>query len=189
MEQTEKNERVSLTNKTMILGTILGAYQIVKYLVFALSLSMPSMSFLFIIMALGVPVVAFYLQKRFRDKYSPKVFPFFVSWMTSFLTFFYSVVLSMVVCYIALELFDKDGTFFTLLSNQMVVSADLYRSIEGVDAELIEMMDRYAKAFSTMQPLALIKMVIPTVFSTGNILSVIIAALTTISIRKSLQNR
>ncbi len=167
----------------MTLGTILGIYQIVKYLMFALSLSVPSFSFMFTIMALGVPVVAFYLQRWFRDKYSPKLFPFFLSWMVSFLTFFFSVVLSMVFCYVALELFDKEGRFFTLLSNQLIISADLYSSMDGIDAEMIEQIERLAKVVGSMEPIYFVKMLIPAVFSTGNILSVIIALITTKSIR------
>ena len=189
MEQENQIARFSISQKTMILGTILGTYQIVKYLVFACSLSKPAFSVVFAIMALGVPVLAYIIQKRFRDKYSPKVFPFFLSWMVSFLTMFYSVVFSMVISYVLMMLVDKDGTIFTLLSNQMVLAADTYRSIDGIDAELIEQMERYAKAFVSMTPITLIKMLIPTVFSCGNIISLIVAMLTTKSIRSSLKNR
>lgn len=167
----------------MILGTILGFYQVIKYLLFAVSLSKPTVSFLFMIMALGVPVLAYYIQRRFREKYSPVAFPFFLSWMVAFLTMIYSVVLSIVVCYLILEFADTDGTFFTLLSNQMLLAAQTYESIEGVDEALIEQMNRLAKALVSMSPLTFVKMLIPTAFSTGNIIAFIVAALTTKSIR------
>lgn len=189
MKQEKQVDNLSITQKTMVLGTTLGLYQVVKYVVFVCSLSKPTLSIVFTAMALGVPFFAYYIQKRFRDKYSPKVFPFFLSWMVSFLTMFYSVVFSMVISFALIELFDKDGTIFTLLSNQMVIAADTYRSLDGIEPELIEQMERFAKVFSSMTPLSFIKMLIPTVFSSGNIISLIVAALTTKSIRNSLKNR
>ena len=95
----------------------------------------------------------------------------------------------MVLSYVLIILVDKDGTIFTLLSNQMILAADTYKSIDGIDVELIEQMERYANAFASMTPITLIKMLIPTVFSCGNIISLIVAMLTTKSIRSSSKNR
>ena len=55
--------------------------------------------------------------------------------------------------------------------------------MDGIDAEMIEQIERLAKVVGSMEPIYFVKMLIPAVFSTGNILSVIIALITTKSIR------
>ena len=90
----EQNEpkiiRINILQTSMTLGTYLGAYIILAYLVTLLTVKYPTMILLAAPMYIGIPVVAFFLIRRFRDSTQVPFFPFPISWMLSILTFLFA---------------------------------------------------------------------------------------------------
>ena len=107
----EQNEpkiiRINILQTSMTLGTYLGAYIILAYLVTLLTVKFPALSLLAVPLFIGIPVVAFFLIRRFRDSTQAPFFPFPISWMISILTFLFATVLSCMVAYLYLRFIDN----------------------------------------------------------------------------------
>ena len=99
--------RINILQTSMTLGTYLGAYIILAYLVTLLTVKYPALSLLAVPLFIGIPVVAFFLIRRFRDSTQVPFFPFPISWMLSILTFLFATVLSCMVAYLYLRFLDN----------------------------------------------------------------------------------
>ena len=105
MEEQEGNRiiRINILQASMTLGTYLGLYIILAYWITALTVSHVTLSLLALPLMIGIPVVAFFLIRRFRDSTKAPFFPFPVSWMLSILTFLFATVLSCMAAYLYLR--------------------------------------------------------------------------------------
>ena len=89
MEEQRENKviKINLMQVSMTLGTYLGLYITLVYAITALSVKYIALSLFAVSLMLGIPVIAFFLIKRFRDANCKPFFPFPVSWIISILTF------------------------------------------------------------------------------------------------------
>lgn len=194
MEQKEEKTiiRINILQASMTLGTYLGVYIILVYIVFALAITrLMALSLLSIPLMMGIPVIAYLLVRRFREANSMPFFPFPVSWMITILTFLFATMLSCSVAYLYLRFIDNGALSAGLLarwSEYMQASDSITQTL--TDAAQIEQFkatmdtyDRYVNWLSSLPPSGLTKQLIQTSLVWGNILSLIIALIATKRIR------
>ena len=186
----EQNEpkiiRINILQTSMTLGTYLGAYIILAYLVTLLTVKYPALTLLAVPLFLGVPVVAFLLVRRFRDSTQVPYFPFPVSWIISILTFLFATVLSCMVAYLYLRFPDHGALAAGLTarmdlmmqSSQEVTAAMTDpKQIEQYNSSM-EFMQQTIAWFCSLSASAMPKQIIQASLMWGNILSLIIGLIT-----------
>ena len=95
MEQ-EKN---LLLKSSMVYGLVMGSYWIFKYIFFILSVSYPSITFVYWGLTLSVPVILYSLMKHYRY-YRNNSIRFFEAWGLGVLTFFFSALIISLLHYV-----------------------------------------------------------------------------------------
>ena len=125
MEMDERKEnkiiRINVLQVAMNVGTALGVYLIVFYLLLALAVKHAGLTLLALPMMLGIPVFAWYLIRRYRDSTNIPFFPFPVSWMLSILTFLFATALSCMAAYLYLRFLDHGELAQALMENREIV--------------------------------------------------------------------
>ena len=188
MEEQEGKKiiQINILQTSMTLGTYLGVYIILTYFVTALTVNYAALSLLAIPLMLGIPVVAFFLIRRFRDSIKAPFFPFPVSWMLSILTFLFATVLSCMAAYLYLRYIDH-GALAAGLTARMDM---MMQSSEAVTAAMTDpaQVEQYNKTMELMQQTiswycslpasAMTKQLIQASLMWGNIISLIIGLIT-----------
>ena len=183
--------RINILQTSMTLGTYLGAYIILAYLVTLLTVKYPALSLLAVPLFIGIPVVAFFLIRRFRDSTQVPFFPFPVSWMLSILTFLFATVLSCMAAYLYLRFIDN-GAFAAGLMERMdmIMLASGSAAQEFTDPaqaeqynSTMELLKQTITWFCSLPASGMTKQLVQTSLMWGNILSLVIAIITTKRIR------
>ena len=188
MEEQEgyKIVRINILQTSMTLGTYLGAYIILAYLAMVLTVKYAAISLLAVPLMIGIPVVAYFLIRRFRDSIKAPFFPFPVSWILSILTFLFATVLSCIVAYLYLRFIDH-GALAAGLTARMDM---MLQSSEAMTAAMTDpvQIEQYNKTMELMQQTiawfcslpasAMTKQLIQSSLMWGNIISLIIGLLT-----------
>ncbi len=188
MEEQEGNRiiRINILQTSMTLGTYLGLYIILAFWVTALTVRYVTLSLLALPLMIGIPVVAFFLIRRFRDSIKAPFFPFPVSWMLSILTFLFATVLSCMAAYLYLRFIDGGA----LASGLMARMEEMMQSSQAVTAAMTDpsQVEQYNKTMELMQQTitwycslsasAMTKQIIQASLMWGNIISLIIGLIT-----------
>lgn len=193
MEEQNGNKviRINLMQVSMTLGTYLGLYIILAYAFTLLSVKFSALSVVAMILMLGIPVIAFFLIKRFRDANCKPFFPFPVSWMISILTFLFATMLSCMAAYLYLRFIDN-GAFAAGLMERMdmimLASGSAAQELaDPVQAEqynsTMELFKQTITWFCSLPASGMTKQLVQTSLMWGNILSLVIAIITTKRIR------
>ena len=178
--------RINILQTSMTLGTYLGAYIILAYLVTLLTVKYPALSLLAVPLFIGIPVVAFFLIRRFRDSTQVPFFPFPVSWMLSILTFLFATVLSCMAAYLYLRFLDHGALAAGLTarmdlmmqSSQQVTAAMTDPAQAEQYNKTMELMQQTIAWFCSLPASAMTKQLIQSSLMWGNIISLIIGLLT-----------
>ena len=188
MEEQEGNKiiRINILQTSMTLGTYLGAYIILAYLVSVLTVKYTALSLLAIPLFIGIPFVAFFLIRRFRDSTQAPFFPFPVSWMLSILTFLFATVLSCMVAYLYLRFIDNGALAagLTARMNEIMQSSQTMTATMTDPAQVeqynktMELMQQTIAWFCSLPASAMTKQLIQSSLMWGNIISLIIGLLT-----------
>lgn len=188
MEEQEGKKiiKINLLQTSMTLGTYLGAYIILAYFVTAMTVKYSALSLLALPLIIGIPVVAYFLIRRFRDSTQAPFFPFPLSWMLSILTFLFATVLSCMIAYLYLRFIDH-GALAAGLTARMEL---MMQSTQAVTAAMtdpaqveqynktMEMMQQTIAWFCSLSASAMTKQIIQASLMWGNILSLIIGLIT-----------
>ena len=186
----EQNEpkiiRINILQTSMTLGTYLGAYIILAYLTSVLTVKYTALSLLAIPLFIGIPFVAFFLIRRFRDSTQAPFFPFPVSWMLSILTFLFATVLSCMVAYLYLRFIDNGALAagLTARMNEIMQSSQTMTATMTDPAQVeqynktMELMQQTIAWFCSLPASAMTKQLIQSSLMWGNIISLIIGLLT-----------
>ena len=186
----EQNERkiiqINILQTSMTLGTYLGVYMILVYAFMALSVRYTALTLISMPLMLGIPVIAFFLIKRFRDANCMPFFPFPISWMLTILMFLFATMLSCMAAYLYLRFIDK-GAFsaaFMELMNSFILAQESVTSgmtdpaqIEQYNSTL-EMFRQTITWICSLSPSGMTKQLLQSSLMWGNILSLIIAIIT-----------
>ena len=182
----QKIIRINILQTSMTLGTYLGAYIILAYLAMVLTVKYAAVSLIAVPLMIGIPVVAYFLIRRFRDSTKAPFFPFPVSWMLSILTFLFATVLSCMVAYLYLRYIDNGALAAGLMARMEV----MMQSMETVTAAMTDpaQVEQYNKTMELMQQTitwfcslpasAVTKQLIQSSLMWGNIISLIIGIIT-----------
>ena len=186
-EQNEKKIiQINILQTSMTLGTYLGIYLILVYAFMALSVKYAALSLISMPLMLGIPVIAFFLIKTFRDANCKPFFPFPISWMLSILMFLFATMLSCMAAYFYLRFIDH-GSFAAGLMERMndVLLAQQSATQAMTDPAQIEQynstLDMFRQTitwFCSLSPSALTKQLVQSSLLWGNILSLIIGIIT-----------
>ena len=188
MEEKEgyKIVRINILQTSMTLGTYLGAYIILAYLASVLTVKYTALSLLAIPLFIGIPFVAFFLIRRFRDSTQAPFFPFPVSWMLSILTFLFATVLSCMVAYLYLRFIDNGALAagLTARMNEIMQSSQTMTATMTDPAQVeqynktMELMQQTIAWFCSLPASAMTKQLIQSSLMWGNVISLIIGLLT-----------
>jgi len=193
MEEQEGRQiiKIDMLQVSMTLGTYLGIYIILVYAITALTVKFSALSLIALPLMLGIPVVAFFLVKRFRDQSNIPYFPFPVSWMITLLTFLFATVLSCMAVYLYLRFIDH-GAFSAGLMAWMEVMMQSSEDVIGNMTDpaqveqynnMMELLRQSVTWFCSLPASGVAKQLIQTSLLWGNILSLIIALITAKRIR------
>ena len=188
MEEQEgyKIVRINILQTSMTLGTYLGAYIILAYLAMVLTVKYAAISLLAVPLMIGIPVVAYFLIRRFRDSIKAPFFPFPVSWILSILTFLFATVLSCMVAYLYLRFIDNGALAagLTARMDMMLQSSEAMTAAMTDPAQIeqynktMELMQQTIAWFCSLPASAMTKQLIQSSLMWGNIISLIIGLLT-----------
>lgn len=178
--------RINILQTSMTLGTYLGAYIVLAYIAIMLSIRYSLLSLLSIPLMFGIPVVAFFLIRRFRDSTKTPFFPFPISWMLSILTFLFATVLSCMAAYLYLRFLDHGALAagLTALMDSMKQSSEMVTSTMTDPTQVeqynqtLELMQQTVAWFSSLSASAMTKQLIQSSLMWGNIISLIVGLLT-----------
>ena len=193
MEEQEGRQiiKIDMLQVSITLGTYLGIYIILVYAITALTVKFSALSLIALPLMLGIPVVAFFLVKRFRDQSNIPYFPFPVSWMITLLTFLFATVLSCMAVYLYLRFIDH-GAFSAGLMAWMEVMMQSSEDVIGNMTDpaqveqynkMMELLRQSVTWFCSLPASGVAKQLIQTSLLWGNILSLIIALITAKRIR------
>ena len=178
--------RINILQTSMTLGTYLGVYITLTYLITALTVKYAALSLLALPLMIGIPVVGFILIKRFRDSTKVPFFPFPISWMLSILTFLFATVLSCMAAYLYLRFIDN-GALAAGLTSRMEM---MIQSTEAVTAAMtdpvqieqynktMELMQQTISWFCSLPASGMTKQITQAALMWGNIISLLIGLLT-----------
>lgn len=169
--------KINVLQVTMTMGTWLGLYQTVKLLSVPLGVSNPGFSLLFPLLAIGSPFFAWYLIRRFRDRTTPKFFPFSMGWMITLLTYLFATMLSCMVAYLYLRYVDK-GALFSQMSKMFHDSSELLVASGMTQADASAQIARITEFIDSLTVVSAIKELISNSLFWGSICALVIAAVT-----------
>lgn len=112
--------RSYLQKYAMHFGTLMGAYWILKFILFPLGLTIPFLLFLFIGLTLGVPFMGYYYVRMYRNKVCAGQIGFLHAWLFTVFMYIFASLLTAVVHYIYFRYIDHGYVIdtYSVLMNQ-----------------------------------------------------------------------
>lgn len=179
---TRTPEQPTMINYAMNFGVVMGAYNIVKFCLFPLSLHSTMAALLFLGLTLVVPFLVFQLAKRYRDQYCGGQIDFTRALTFSVLTMAFGALLASVAHYVYFAFIDGGAMVGALAQSiEQLQSVDL-STLEEVDADAVaqygqyvEAMQQTAQQLQAMSPIEMTMGMLSNNFSWSLILSLPIA--------------
>lgn len=179
---TRTPEQPAMINYAMNFGVVMGAYNIVKFCLFPLSLHSTMAALLFLGLTLVVPFLVFQLAKRYRDQYCGGQIDFTRALTFSVLTMAFGALLASVAHYVYFAFIDGGAMVGALAQSiEQLQSVDL-STLEEVDADAVaqygqyvEAMQQTAQQLQAMSPIEMTMGMLSNNFSWSLILSLPIA--------------
>lgn len=179
---TRTPEQPAMINYAMNFGVVMGAYNIVKFCLFPLSLHSTMAALLFLGLTLVVPFLVFQLAKRYRDQYCGGQIDFTRALTFSVLTMAFGALLASVAHYVYFAFIGGGAMVGALAQSiEQLQSVDL-STLEEVDADAVaqygqyvEAMQQTAQQLQAMSPIEMTMGMLSNNFSWSLILSLPIA--------------
>lgn len=179
---TRTPEQSAMINYAMNFGVVMGAYNIVKFCLFPLSLHSTMAALLFLGLTLVVPFLVFQLAKRYRDQYCGGQIDFTRALTFSVLTMAFGALLASVAHYVYFAFIDGGAMVGALAQSiEQLQGVDL-STLEEVDADAVaqygqyvEAMQQTAQQLQAMSPIEMTMGMLSNNFSWSLILSLPIA--------------
>lgn len=184
MQTGYHDEEPTMMNCAMNMGLVVGAYYIVKFCLFPLSLHSTMAALLFLGLTLVVPFLVYQLTKRFRDQYCGGQIEFFRALVFSMLTMGFGSLLAAVAHYIYFAFIDGGAMVGALAQSiEQLQNIDL-SVLEEANADAIAQFNQYIEAMKqtsqqlqALSPIDITMGMLSNNFSWGVILSLPIALL------------
>ncbi len=137
----------------MHFGTYMGAYWILKFILFPLGLTIPFLLFLFIGLTLGVPFMGYYYARMYRNKICGGEISFVQAWIFTVFMYMFAALLTAMAHFIYFRFIDQGfiiNTYTALLDstlqagipgmssyiNQFKETMEVLRSLSPIDITL-----------------------------------------------------
>ncbi len=167
MQNNEHNEH-TMMNCAMNMGLIVGAYYIVKFCLFPLSMHSTFAAMLFFGLTMMVPFLVYRLVKVYKDRYAGGNIDFTRAFSFALLVMAFGSLLASVAHYVYFEFIDNGLVVNTLAANIEELAAVDLGAIEGIDtaegAEAVEQYTRFLEMMNTtlhqLQAMSSIKMTV-----------------------------
>ena len=168
MLNNEHNEQPTMMNCAMNMGLIVGAYYIVKFCLFPLSMHSTFAAMLFFGLTMMVPFLVYRLVKVYKDRYAGGNIDFARAFSFALLVMAFGSLLASVAHYVYFEYIDNGLVVSTLAANIEELAAVDLGAIEGIDttegAEAVEQYNRFIEMMNTtlqqLQAMSSIKMTV-----------------------------
>lgn len=168
MLNNEHNEQPTMMNCAMNMGLIVGAYYIVKFCLFPLSMHSTFAAMLFFGLTMMVPFLVYRLVKVYKDRYAGGSIDFARAFSFALLVMAFGSLLASVAHYVYFEYIDNGLVVSTLAANIEELAAVDLGAIEGIDttegAEAVEQYNRFIEMMNTtlqqLQAMSSIKMTV-----------------------------
>lgn len=109
----------------MHFGTYMGAYWVLKFILFPLGLTIPFLLFLFIGLTLGVPFMGYYYARMYRNKICGGEISFVQAWIFTVFMYMFAALLTAMAHFIYFRFIDQGfiiNTYTVLLDNALQAS-------------------------------------------------------------------
>lgn len=106
----------------MHFGTYMGAYWVLKFILFPLGLTIPFLLFLFIGLTLGVPFMGYYYTRMYRNKICGGEISFVQAWIFTVFMYMFAALLTATAHFIYFRFIDQGfiiNTYTVLLDNAL----------------------------------------------------------------------
>ncbi len=103
----DKPVKINTKQYSMYFGAYLGVYMILKFILFPLALVVPFLGFFFIALTLGVPLVAYFYTRMFRNRVRGGVITFGQAYFFTVKVYFYAALLVSVAHFIYFQFIDN----------------------------------------------------------------------------------
>lgn len=106
----------------MHFGTYMGAYWVLKFILFPLGLTIPFLLFLFIGLTLGVPFMGYYYARMYRNKICGGEISFVQAWIFTVFMYMFAALLTAMAHFIYFRFIDQGfiiNTYTALLDNAL----------------------------------------------------------------------
>lgn len=130
--------RSYLQKYAMHFGTYMGAYWILKFILFPLGLTIPFLLFLFFGLTLGVPFMGYYYARTYRDKVCGGTIRFLQAWVFIVFMYMFAALLTAVAHYIYFRFIDHGFIIDTYLNMLNGVTKSDVSGMEGYISQLRE---------------------------------------------------
>lgn len=169
---TEKSEDKSIYRRGAEDGGVFGAYLIVLFFMSIFSINSPLLSWLALLMMIGVPFLIYRFIGRGR-RLTPRYNFFSAYWMHGIIIFVCGALIQSVVTFIYLRFINP-----MFIPNLLTDTAETLRQIGTADAsQLASMFDSIVKLGQVPTPMSIVTSTIWSVSFSGSILSLIIAVI------------
>jgi hypothetical protein len=111
-----------LQKYAMHFGTYMGAYWVLKFILFPLGLTIPFLLFLFIGLTLGVPFMGYYYARMYRNKICGGEISFVQAWIFTVFMYMFAALLTAMAHFIYFRFIDQGfiiNTYTALLDNAL----------------------------------------------------------------------
>nr|WP_320059737.1 DUF4199 domain-containing protein [uncultured Bacteroides sp.] len=111
-----------LQKYAMHFGTYMGAYWVLKFILFPLGLTIPFLLFLFIGLTLGVPFMGYYYARMYRNKICGGEISFVQAWIFTVFMYMFAALLTATAHFIYFRFIDQGfiiNTYTVLLDNAL----------------------------------------------------------------------
>lgn len=165
--------RQLLQKYAMHFGTFMGVYWILKFILFPLGLSVPFLFFLYVGLTLGIPFMAYYYAKMYRNKICGGFIDFGHAWMFSMAMFMFAAILSSAAHFIYFRFIDNGHI---VNAYQKMIHAMSEVEVQGSAVDLSQLQEAI-DLFSTLTPIDITLQLLSLNIIFGIFISLIIALL------------
>lgn len=141
----------------MLLGTYMGGYWILIFVLFVLELTAPILSFLFIGLVLCVPFMGYRYVRMYRDKVCGSSIGFLHAWLFTVFMYMYAALLASVAYYIYFRFIDN-GLFISVYESRTdaIVQSNIpeFESLIDISRETLNTLKSLSPIDITLQLLS-----------------------------------
>lgn len=117
----------------MSYGLALGIYWVIKYLFLIFGYSVPSLIYMYEVMSVAVPFIAYYLTKRYRQDIGGNI-SFFHAWRFGIMLYFFAALIVSIEHYIFFEFIAPADFLSNTINQATVFLKNLNASNEVIDS-------------------------------------------------------